>query len=247
VKTLFFRHPWLCSGGFAGLLALCSVAVHPSGSVKRSQWQAASVTDLRISPEIGTLLKRSCMDCHSNRTAWPWYSYVAPMSWLVERDVRRGRDYINLSEWDQYTSKQREKFLADIASVIKNREMPLPQYTLIHRDANLSNADTDLLYAWARAERRRLKAKPPGCPNKRRSAAQQPLISNASSSVEIAKRDFHSGNIVTANAVLLNETHARQGCSRRRKQLSRGIKENSNKAELTAADSWNAWPGPAQE
>jgi len=92
------------------------------------------------------------------------------MSWLVERDVRRGRDYINLSEWDQYTSKQREKFLADIASVIKNREMPLPQYTLIHRDANLSNADTDLLYAWARAERRRLKAKLPVAPT----SADQP-------------------------------------------------------------------------
>jgi hypothetical protein len=92
------------------------------------------------------------------------------MSWLVERDVRRGRDYINLSEWNQYTSKQREKFLADIASVIKNGEMPLPQYTLIHRDAKLSNADTDLLYAWARAERRRLKAKLPVAPT----SADQP-------------------------------------------------------------------------
>jgi len=92
------------------------------------------------------------------------------MSWLVERDVRRGRDYINLSEWNQYTSKQREKFLADIASVIKNGEMPLPQYTLIHRDANLSDADTDPLYAWARAERRRLKAKLPVAPT----SADQP-------------------------------------------------------------------------
>jgi hypothetical protein len=80
------------------------------------------------------------------------------MSWLVERDVRRGRDYLNFSEWNQYTFKQREKLLADIASAVKNREMPLPQYTLVHRDAKLSDADTDLLYGWARVERRKSKA-----------------------------------------------------------------------------------------
>ena len=99
------------------------------------------------------------MDCHSNRTVWPWYSYVAPMSWLVERDVREGRDHMNLSEWDLYDFKQREKLLADIASAVKNREMPVSQYTLVHRDAKLSDAEADLLYAWARGERRRLKAK----------------------------------------------------------------------------------------
>jgi hypothetical protein len=80
------------------------------------------------------------------------------MSWLVERDVRRGRDDLNFSEWNQYTFKQREKLLADIASAVKNREMPLPQYTLVHRDAKLSDADTDLLYGWARVERRKSKA-----------------------------------------------------------------------------------------
>jgi len=80
------------------------------------------------------------------------------MSWLVERDVRRGRDRMNLSEWHQYTLAQQEKLLADVASAVKNREMPLPQYTLVHHDARLSDTDTDLVYEWARLERRRLKA-----------------------------------------------------------------------------------------
>lgn len=80
------------------------------------------------------------------------------MSWLVERDVRRGRDRLNLSDWHQYTLTQQEQLLAAIASAVKNREMPLPQYTLIHRDARLSDADTDLIYGWARVERRRLRA-----------------------------------------------------------------------------------------
>ena len=71
---------------------------------------------------------------------------------------------MNLSEWDQYTFKQREKLLADIASAVKNHEMPLPQYTLVHRDAKLLDADVDVLYAWARVERRRIKAMPPVVP-----------------------------------------------------------------------------------
>ena len=71
---------------------------------------------------------------------------------------------MNFSEWDQYTFKEREKLFAEIASAVKNREMPLHQYTLMHRDAKLSDADTDLLYAWARVERRRLKAMTPVVP-----------------------------------------------------------------------------------
>jgi len=101
------------------------------------------------------------MDCHSNQTVWPWYSYMAPVSWLVERDVRRGRDHLNLSEWPQYTFQQKQELLADIATAVKNGEMPLRQYTLIHRRARLSEADTDMVYTWARAERRRLRAASP--------------------------------------------------------------------------------------
>jgi hypothetical protein len=53
---------------------------------------------------------RSCMDCHSNKTAWPWYSYVAPVSWLVESDVRRGKDRMNLSDWERYDFSHKQNF-----------------------------------------------------------------------------------------------------------------------------------------
>ena len=148
----------MCIGACLIILAVCSVAVHPFGSMKQSAGQAVSASDLRASPQVAAVLSRSCTDCHSGKTVWPWYSYVAPMSWLVERDVRRGRDRMNLSEWHQYTLAQQEKLLADVASAVKNREMPLPQYTLVHHDARLSDTDTDLVYEWARLERRRLKA-----------------------------------------------------------------------------------------
>ena len=161
VRAFYLKHPWLCTGAFVGLLVACSSAIHPFGMPKQSDRQQSSSDGLQLSPEVATVLKRSCMDCHSNQTVWPWYSYVAPISWLVERDVRRGRDQLDLSRWPQYTFQQREEILADIATVVKNGEMPLRQYTLVHRQARLSEADTDMVYNWARAERRRLKAVSP--------------------------------------------------------------------------------------
>jgi Haem-binding domain len=152
------RHPWVLIVAFATLVAVCSISVHPYGAPKQFQGHKASVDDLKLPPEITTIFKRSCADCHSSQTAWPWYSYVAPVSWLVERDVRRGRDHMNLSEWQQYTLQKRQKLLADVASAVKNGEMPLTQYMVIHRQAKLSEAERDLVYRWARRERRRLRA-----------------------------------------------------------------------------------------
>ncbi|MBV8708685.1 MAG: heme-binding domain-containing protein [Acidobacteriaceae bacterium] len=161
MRAFYLKHPWLCAGAFAGLLLACSSVVHPFGAPKQSDQQKTSGEGLEPSPEVAAVLKRSCMDCHSNQTVWPWYSYMAPVSWLVERDVRRGRDHLNLSEWPQYTFQQKQELLADIATAVKNGEMPLRQYTLIHRRARLSEADTDMVYTWARAERRRLRAASP--------------------------------------------------------------------------------------
>ena len=114
---------------------------------------------MEVPPQIGTVLRRSCVDCHSNNTAWPWYSYVAPVSWLVERDVEKGRRHLNFSRWYQYTLADRSRLLADLASAVKNHEMPLTQYTLVHRRAQLSDTERDLLYQWAREERKKVRAK----------------------------------------------------------------------------------------
>lgn len=139
-------------------MVLLSSAIHPAGQVKQSQAQGVMVSNLAMPAEVRALVKRSCADCHSNETVWPWYSYVAPMSWLVEKDVRHGRDHMNFSRWPEYSFQQQQKLLADIATALKNREMPLPQYAVIHRDARLSDAETDIVYQWARLERRRMKA-----------------------------------------------------------------------------------------
>jgi hypothetical protein len=150
--------PWAFITAFATLIGVCSVTVHPFGRPKQLTHASDSDGDPKLPPNVAVIFERSCVDCHSSRTAWPWYSYVAPVSWLVERDVRRGRDHMNFSEWQKYTFQQRQKLLADVASVVKNGEMPLPQYTVIHRQARLSETDRDLVYQWARKERRRVRA-----------------------------------------------------------------------------------------
>ena len=84
-------------------------------------------------PEARALAARACFDCHSNQTHWPWYSYVAPASWLLERDVSHGRAKLNFSEWDRPQSE------ADEASEeVLEGEMPLAIYTVVHRDALLT-------------------------------------------------------------------------------------------------------------
>jgi heme-binding protein len=100
-------------------------------------------------PEISALLNRSCRDCHSNETRWPWYTGVAPASWLVVKDVEQGRDHFNFSEWTSYTSDDQDKFLGAMCNLTQRGRMPLPEYLWIHWDAKLRPADVTALCAWS--------------------------------------------------------------------------------------------------
>src|SRR5512145_1605783 len=82
------------------------------------------------SPEARTLVKQRCFQCHSNETEWPWYSYIAPGSWLIKWDVVNARYQFNFSEWDQNPG-----FLEDMTKEIQRGRMPPIQYTLFHPDA----------------------------------------------------------------------------------------------------------------
>lgn len=109
-----------------------------------------------VPPEVRVILERSCQDCHSERTHYPWYSYVAPASLLIRRDVARGRARLNLSRWSGYSLARRERFLSEIANQVEDHDMPLPVYTLIHRQARLSDRETQAVFHWTQAERLRL-------------------------------------------------------------------------------------------
>ncbi len=93
------------------------------------------------SPQTRTLAQRACFDCHSNETVWPWYSNVAPISWLVQRDVDEGRKKLNFSTWGFGGEEEAE----EMAEVIYEGEMPLPIYLLTHAEARLSAAEKEAL------------------------------------------------------------------------------------------------------
>ena len=98
---------------------------------------------------VAALLKRSCFDCHSHETQWPWYSYVAPMSWLVARDVHTGREHLNFSQWKDYSNDDMWKKLAGISDMVQQREMPLWFYLLLHSDAKLTDDEVSEIATWA--------------------------------------------------------------------------------------------------
>ena len=102
-------------------------------------------------PEVRAILERSCYDCHSHATRWPWYAHVAPASWLVARDVNEGREHLNFSTWNRYDAKERVENLGAIDDMVSEGEMPLWFYLPLHPDARLSDADRAALRAWTEA------------------------------------------------------------------------------------------------
>jgi hypothetical protein len=99
-------------------------------------------------PAIAVTLKRSCYDCHSNETRWPWYSRLAPVSWLIVRDVTLGRKELNFSEWGSYYPATRRRKLEWIGRALQEERMPPWTYRLMHPGARLSEADQAALERW---------------------------------------------------------------------------------------------------
>jgi hypothetical protein len=110
----------------------------------------------QIPPRVLARIDAACRDCHSHATRYPWYSYIAPISLLVRDDVEKGRERLNLSQWAEYPSVRRQRWLSEIANQVQDGGMPLPIYTYLHRDAILSEADKELIFEWTQTERARL-------------------------------------------------------------------------------------------
>ncbi len=98
--------------------------------------------------QVKEIMRRSCYDCHSNESVWPWYSYIAPASWLVADDVSEGRAELNFSEWSSYDDKKKRKKIKEIWEEVEEGEMPQWYYVLMHPEARLSDADKKTLRDW---------------------------------------------------------------------------------------------------
>jgi Haem-binding domain len=112
---------------------------NPPVDQARSLWN-----DRAVDTRVAGILRRACADCHSHETAWPWYSKVSPVSWLLERHVKNGRAKLNFSDWAGASQDQLEEIYDSVAK----GKMPMPGYLLLHPQARLSQTDRDILQAW---------------------------------------------------------------------------------------------------
>jgi len=102
-----------------------------------------------IPESIVNILKTSCYDCHSNETSFPWYSHVAPVSWLVNRDVIKGREELNFSEWESQSKMDKAKNIDKIINEVKGGKMPMRIYILMHSEAKLNEDARQQFVDWA--------------------------------------------------------------------------------------------------
>ena len=106
---------------------------------------------MNVDAGVQSILNRSCNDCHSNRTVWPWYSEIAPISWGVASDVRDGRRHMNLSEWGSYPDYKRKDLLDKACKMVTQRDMPPFTYGLVHRQTQLSDPERETICRWTKA------------------------------------------------------------------------------------------------
>lgn len=111
-------------------------------------------------PQVQAILDRSCNDCHSNKTRWPWYAQLAPVSWFLADHVKDGRRELNFSEFKTYSAKKANHKLQEVCEQVEQREMPLKTYLPLHPSAQLSDADRKTLCDWTRATRAAMLAPP---------------------------------------------------------------------------------------
>jgi hypothetical protein len=109
-------------------------------------------------PEVAAMLHAACYDCHSHETKWPWYSRIAPVSWLITSDVNEGRTNLDLSDWSADQPDRAAKRLENMSEKIGYGEMPPSKYTAIHADARLKDGQKKELTGWLDTEAERLKA-----------------------------------------------------------------------------------------
>jgi hypothetical protein len=105
-------------------------------------------SDIDAPTDIKAILKKACYDCHSNETNWPWYSKVAPISFLTVNDVNDGRKHLNFSEWGNYTDKT-ERVKEEIWEEVREERMPPWMYRVSHKEAKLTPEEKNLLRNWA--------------------------------------------------------------------------------------------------
>ncbi|MBS0632132.1 MAG: heme-binding domain-containing protein [Verrucomicrobia bacterium] len=136
----------------AGVLAVAFIAIqfiHPAPNVAPPGPQPNDLATLHAAPPaVRTILAKACYDCHSDTTRYPWYASVQPVAWWLDHHISEGKSALNFSQFGAYSEKRAARKLEEILDELHERGMPLRSYTLIHRDAQLSDAEVKTLTDW---------------------------------------------------------------------------------------------------
>ncbi|MEW6510789.1 MAG: heme-binding domain-containing protein [Bacteroidota bacterium] len=142
--------------------------IRPERNTPSSPTAEAAPAPLPIPDEVRQVLQTSCFDCHSNTTRYPWYAEIQPVGWWLAGHIRNAKQELNFDEFSAYPARRKFAKLRQIEEQITEGEMPLPAYTIIHRDAILPTEKKELLIAWTRAVEDSLRAAyPPDSLNRR--------------------------------------------------------------------------------
>jgi len=112
----------------------------------------SEIADSSIPDEVKTILKSKCYDCHSNESHWPWYSYVAPVSWWIADHVHEGRLEVNYSKWDTYSEDRKEDKIEETFDEVLDGLMPIESYLITHPDAKVTEEEIDIFDMWLAGE-----------------------------------------------------------------------------------------------
>ncbi len=119
----------------------------------RNQGGQVLVTDIamayKVPDTVQTILKLACYDCHSNNTKYPWYTYVQPVGWVLANHIRDGKEELNFSEFGSYSNRRQQSKLKSIQSQVRDGDMPLYSYTLLHKKARLTDEQKQFIIDWA--------------------------------------------------------------------------------------------------
>jgi Haem-binding domain len=136
-------------------LLLFAQFVGPAKTNPLTDQSKTLAANAQVDPKVGQILDRSCGDCHSNNTRWPWYSNVAPVSWFVINHVDEGRHDLNFSEWGNYDKRRQNVRLSQMCDLVKAGEMPLSSYTPLHPGTKPSADEVKAICDWTTVERAR--------------------------------------------------------------------------------------------
>ncbi|MDP2088787.1 MAG: heme-binding domain-containing protein [Flavobacteriaceae bacterium] len=135
--------------GFIVLVVFTGIQLIPA---TRNQSDEVFENDLTknfdVPDDIQNILKKSCYDCHSNNTDYPWYNKVQPISWILENHIKEGKAALNFNDFGTYSNRKQKSKLRSIRNQIHDGEMPLYSYTLMHSNAKLSEKEKDEVFHW---------------------------------------------------------------------------------------------------